>query len=336
MNRIPLPDPRCTPLGRHDPKEEKAQLWWSGAGVRFTLDCTYLAAEVTSRHTAHAAWLGVMADGAPVARLPLLPGTHLYPLLSGMEKGVAHEITVLKDTQAGYDESGPVTLEALETDGEITPAPERKRLLEFIGDSLTVGEGCMGPQSGEEWRMVYISHMPAFPTLVSEALGADKRVIALGGWGAARSWDNNPESRIGRIYDRLCAVIPGGDVPAPEGEKPADAVIINLGTNDNSAFDRVPLPEQDAFRREIRCRAAELIRMARKRNPGAYILWAYGLCGNQLEGVLRQAVKDSGDPNAGYLALTPARSNGSRMHPSRESHETAAQEIISALKEHLK
>ena len=336
MNRIPLPDPRCTPLGRHDPKEEKAQLWWSGAGVRFTLDCTYLAAEVTSRHTAHAAWLGVMADGAPVARLPLLPGTHLYPLLSGMEKGVAHEITVLKDTQAGYDESGPVTLEALETDGEITPAPERKLMLEFIGDSLTVGEGCMGPQSGAEWRMVYISHMPAFPTLVSEALGADKRVIALGGWGAARSWDNNPESRIGRIYDRLCAVIPGGDVPAPEGEKPADAVIINLGTNDNSAFDRIPLPEQDAFRREIRCRAAELIRLARKRNPGAYILWAYGLCGNQLEGVLRQAVLDSGDPNAGYLALTPAHSNGSRMHPSRESHETAAQEIISALKEHLK
>ena len=267
MNRIPLPDPRCTPLGRHDPKEEKTQLWWSGAGVRFTLDCTYLAAEVTSRHTAHAAWLGVMADGAPVARLPLLPGTHLYPLLSGMEKGVAHEITVLKDTQAGYDESGPVTLEALETDGEITPAPERKLMLEFIGDSLTVGEGCMGPQSGAEWRMVYISHMPAFPTLVSEALRADKRVIALGGWGVARSWDNDPESRIGRIYDRLCAVIPGGDVPAPEGEKPADAVIINLGTNDNSAFDRVPRPEQDAFRREIRARAAELTPAGKAMKP---------------------------------------------------------------------
>lgn len=335
MPRYPLPDPRFTILGRHDPKETETQLWWSGSGVRFLLDCTCLTAEITSRHTAHAAWLGVMVDGSPVARLPLLPGAHSYALLCGMERGVTHEITVIKDTQAGYDETGPVTLTAFETDGEITPAPKRSLMLEFIGDSLTVGEGCAGPESGQEWRMVYISHMPAFPTLVSEALCADKRVVALGGWGAARSWDNDPHSRIGRIYGRLCAVIPGGDVPAPEEEKPADAVIINLGTNDNSAFASVPAPEQDAYRREIHDQAVALIRAARRRNPDAYILWAYGLCGNQLDDVLRKAVQDSTDPNAGYLALTPAASCGSRMHPSRESHETAAREIIAALKPHL-
>ena len=35
------------------------------------------------------------------------------------------------------------------------------------------------------------------------------------------------------------------------------------------------------------------------------------------------------------VPLTPAASNGSRMHPSREAHKTAAHEIVEALKEAL-
>ena len=335
MRRYLLPDPRFLPLGRHDPGEEKSQLWWSGSGVRFTLACTQLTAKATSTHKDHAAWLGVMVDGAPVARVPLLRGTHRYALLAGMDETVAHEITILKDTQTGYDEEGPVILEAIETDGVPSAPKERQLMLEFIGDSLTVGEGCLGPESGMEWKMVFISHMPAFPTLVSEELKADKRVVALGGWGAARSWDNDPNSRIGRIYGRLCAVIPGGDVPADFAERAADAVIINLGTNDCSALNAAQGAEKAKVENEVHDRAMELIRMARQRNPQAYILWAYGLCGNQLDGVLRRAVRDCGDENAGYLALSMAEGCGSRMHPSRKSHETAAREIISELKKHL-
>lgn len=334
MAYIALPDPRFTYLGRRDANEEKTMLWWSGSGVRFTLKCTHLIARVTSAHRDHAAWLGVMLDGAPVARMPLLRGTRDYPLLAGMEAGVPHQVTILKDTQCGYDEDGPVILEGIETDGEVSPAPARPMLLEFIGDSLTVGEGTLGPESGQEWRMVYISHMPAFPTLVSEALGAEKRVVALGGWGAARGWDNNRDSCIGRVYDRLCAVIPGGDRPI-DAERPADAVIINLGTNDATALSNLSGADREEMLREIHDRAIALIRLARKRNPEAVILWAYGLCGNQLESALRQAVSDSGDANCRYLPLTMAEGNGSRFHPSRKSHETAAREIIRALKASL-
>ena len=336
MRRYVLPDPRFLPLGRHDPAEQKAHLWWSGSGVRFRLACTALSASVTSTHRSHAAWLGVLVDGAPVARLPLAAGTHTYPLLNGMEPAVSHEITLLRDTQAGYDEEGPVILEAVKTDGRPEPSPERPLMLEFIGDSLTVGEGTLGPvATGNEWRMVFISHMPAYPTLVSEGLGTEKRVIALGGWGAARSWDNDPASRIGRIYDRLCAVIPGGDVPADFPERPADAVIINLGTNDATAMKSMQEDEKAAFLGELREGAVSLIRAARRRNPDALILWAYGLCGGELENALRAAVESSGDPRCAYLPLTMAEGCGSRGHPSRRSHETAAREIMAALKSRL-
>ena len=339
MQRIPLPDPRFLPLGRHDPKEKRASLWWSGSGVRTRIACAQMEIEITSSARDHAPWAGVMMDGAIVGRFPLLSGTHRYPVLAGLDAGFAHEVTILRDTQPSYDEDGPVYLEAILTDGKPERPRERDLLIEFIGDSLTVGEGCLGPVTAEEWRMIWISHMPAFPTLVSESLNAEKRVIALGGWGAARSWDNQPASRLGRIYPQLCAVTPGGDVPADFPERPADAVVINLGTNDASALASMDALQRPAAEAELRFRAAELMEMARKRYPHAVILWAYGLCGKQAEPLLKAAVEDrqkAGDKNVRYLSLTPAASNGSRMHPSREAHRTAAKEIAGALREMLK
>ena len=340
MQRYLLPDSRFFPIGRHDPREKQANLWWSGSGVRVKLSCTRIDAEVTSTSTDHAQWLGVLVDGAPVTRLPLTQGTHTYTLLAGLDAKFPHEFTILRDTQPSYDEAGPVVLQSIITDGAPEAPASRALTLEFIGDSLTVGEGTMGPWGeGQEWRMLFVSHMPAFPTLVAEDLKADKRVIALGGWGAARSWDNQPESRIGRIYNQLCAVTPGGYVPAPFGEKKADAVIINLGTNDSSALTKMSAGELPFARAELRTRAVQLMESVRARYPRALILWAYGLCGDTVEDILKGAVEDmnrDGDSNVHYLHLTQAATLGSRMHPSRDAHAQAAKEIEAELKKLLR
>ena len=338
MLRIPLPDARFLPLGRHDPRENEAHLWWSGSGVRVQLACTVLEADIVSSAADHAAWMGVLMDGAPVARFPLRPGAHRYLLLAGLDADFAHEVSIIRDSQLSYDEEGPVILKAVYTDGEPRLPQEKPLLIEFIGDSLTVGEGCLGPETAAEWRMVWISHMPAFPSLVAQAMHAEKRVIALGGWGAARSWDNRKESRIGRIYGKLCEPTPGGNVPADFPERPADAVVINLGTNDGSAIAGLPPAEKPEVEKELRFRAAELMAQVRARYPEAAILWAYGLCGHEMEAPLRAAVEDrrqAGDGNTAYLSLTPAASNGARMHPSREAHCKAAGEIEKALRDML-
>lgn len=339
MQRYSLPDQRFLPIGRRDPAETQQHLWWSGSGVRVKLACTRLDVEATSTAADHAQWLGVLVDGAPITRLPLTQGTHQYTLLAGLDKNFYHEITILRDTQPSYDESGPVILNAVLTDGTPEAPAARPLMIEFIGDSLTVGEGTMGPYGGAEWRMLFVSHMPAFPTLVAEELKADKRVVALGGWGAARSWDNQPESRIGRIYNQLCAIIPGGNVPAPVDERPANAVVINLGTNDSSAFSKMPADELPLARAELRSRAVELMETIRARYPKAVILWTYGLCGYQVEEILKGAVTDlreNGDKNVHYLSLSEAQSLGSRMHPSRDAHRQAAKEITEELKKLLK
>lgn len=323
-------------VGRHENAEKACCLWWSGSGIRMEIACTCLEIEAENPCPDHAPWMGVLVDGAPVCRFPLGQGVRRYVALAGMDGSVKHEVTVLRDTQTGYDGNDVVKLLAVYTDGVPAAAPARKLRLEFLGDSLTVGEGCLGPESAEEWRMVWISHMPAFPTLVSEKMHAEKDLVALGGWGAARSWDNNPESRIGRIYNQLCGVTPGGEgvYSGPE----ADAVVINLGTNDGSALAAMPENEKPVMERELEDRAVELMEMVRARHPKAFILWAYGLCGHPVEPILQRAVQRrqaAGDAQVRYLSLTPAMSNGSRFHPSRAAHRKAAEEIENALREGL-
>ena len=339
MRIIPLHDPHVQILGRHDPKEEKCCLWWSGSGIRVSLACSFLEAEITWAGSEHTPWIAVVADGAPICRFPLTAGTHRYPLLTGMDKTCPHQISVVRDSQPveGSD-AAPIVMESLETDGELRPLEERPLLIEFLGDSLTVGEGCVGPQSAGEWRMAWISVTSAFPFLTAERMNADMRVIALGGWGASRSWDNHPENRIGRIYEQLCAPIPGGNVPADFPEREADAVVINLGTNDGSAILRFDGGERDRLEEELCGRAAELMETVRKRNSGTKILWAYGLCGKPMESILKRAVETflaGGGQGADYLSLTPSVSQGSRFHPSRDSHRIAAEEIAGKLFEML-
>lgn len=322
-------------LGRMDESTDALHLWWSGSGLVMRAKCGRIDVEAESTARGHAQFLGVMIDGAPVCRIPLIPGRHVYPVLCGMLNEAYHEITVLRDTQPSYDEDGPVILHAVYTDGELETPEEKRMLIEFIGDSLTVGEGTVGPKSGMEWILPYISHMPAFPTLTSTLLDAEKRVVALGGWGAYKSWDGKHECRIGAIYEKLCGVTPGGDTAYSFNERPADYVVINLGTNDGTALKDLPADEKEKEEALFAQDAEKLLALVRAHQPKAYILWAYGLCGNAMEKGIRKAVEKrnaAGDSRVAYLPLPEARDVGSRMHPSREAHEEAAQTIARAIR----
>ena len=322
-------------LGRMEENAETLKLWWSGSGLVMRAKCGRIDVEAESTARNHAQFLGVMIDGAPVCRLPLAPGKHVYPVLAGMLNEAYHEITILRDTQPSYDEDGPVILHAVYTDGEMEAPAPKDTVIEFIGDSLTVGEGTVGPKSGMEWILPYISHMPAFPTLASVMLDAEKRVVALGGWGAYKSWDGKHECRIGAIYERLCAVTPGGDTPYSFHERPADYVVINLGTNDGTALKDLPAEEKKKEEALFTRDAEALLALVRAHQPKACILWAYGLCGSVMEKGIRKAVEQrqsAGDGRVAYLPLPEAKDVGSRMHPSREAHLEAARTIADAIR----
>ncbi len=339
MTKIDPRDPRLARLGRFDGGEKACALWWSGAGLRIRLRCASLEAAVEAAEGEHLPWMGVEIDGAPMARLPLAAGCRRYVLLSGLDGETAHDVTVIRDTQPVAVDAGPLVIRALYTDGEVLEAKPRPLLVEFLGDSLTVGEGCAGPVSAQEWRMAYISGMRAFPALASELLGADRRVLALGGWGTWRSWDGKDECRIGAIYESLCAPVAGGGAPYAFDQRQPDAVVVNLGTNDNGAVKLLPESERSWAREMVTRRAVELMETVRRHAPEAPIVWAYGLCGHDLEEPLRRAVESrraAGDENTYYLSLTEHCDMGSRSHPGPDSHRRCAGEIADFLRDKIR
>ena len=117
-------------------------------------------------------------------------------------------------------------------------------------------------------------------------------------------------------------------------ERPADAVVINLGTNDFSGLEKL-FGRAEAGFAALEDSAEVLLALVRKRNPGAKILWAYGLCGAGASEPLKRAVARriaGGDGNVRYLALTDCGDDlGSRGHPGRHAQARAARQIADCL-----
>lgn len=328
-------------LGRFDPQQPVFPMFWTGSGFELSLRCTTLEIEIEAGYALQCPWLGVMVDGAPVARFALERGRRFYTLLAGMDETVAHTVTVVRDTQP-VQEDGELFVHAhrLRTDGELLPLPDRALTIEFIGDSLTSGEGLTGPRSAMEWRTVWLSGMESYAMEVCRAMNAQGRWISQSGWGAYWSWDGNRDNRLPRIYDSVCAVERGGEAPYDFAANPVDAVVINVGTNDASALSRTEGAQREAAAAAIETAAADFLLQVRAKNPEAYILWAYGMCGGDIAPLLRAAVRRvrrAGDRRVGFVQLPacPESGLGSRAHPGRENHRRAARTIVLALKQAL-
>ncbi len=321
-------------LGRFDPQQPVLPLYWTGSGVEMRICCTELDLELECDYDIQCPWLGVMVDGAPVARSALARGRHFYTLLAGMDRTVAHTVTVVRDTQP-VQEDGRLFVHAhrLRSDGELLPLPERALRIEFIGNSLTSGEGLIGPRGAMEWRTIWLSGMESWAMNVCREMNAQGRWLSQSGWGVYWSWDGNRENRIPRIYDAVCAVESGGDAPYDFSANPVDAVVINVGTNDASALSRLEGREREKASAAIRSAAVDFLRQVRRRNPEAAILWVYGMCGGDIAPLLRSAVREvrsEGDRRVGYVQLPacPESGFGSREHPGRGNHRSAARAVV--------
>ena len=329
-------------LGRFDPRQPVLPLFWTGSGIELHIRCRELDLELECDYDMQCPWLGVMVDGAPVARFALERGRRYYTLLAGMDETVAHTVTVVRDTQpVAEDERLFVHAHRLRSDGELLPLPERALRIEFIGNSLTSGEGLIGPRGAMEWRTIWLSGMESWAMEVCREMNAQGRWLSQSGWGVYWSWDGNREHRIPRIYDAVCAVERGGDAPYDFAANPVDAVVINVGTNDASALSRLEGREKEAAAAAIRGAAVDFLRQVRRRNPEAFILWVYGMCGGDIAPLLRSAVREvrsEGDHRVSYVQLPecPEGGLGSREHPGRGSHRSAALAVVRRLKKALK
>lgn len=354
MNTAPIFDlPHLRHLGRYCLSSARQAgalpLLWAGSGLELCFTGSELHLLLDVDFSQFEPWLAVELNGAPILRMPLNRGTQEVCLFRGMTPGIPKKVQIFKDTQPIADDLAHRlwVRELAWGDGEFLPLPECACRLEFLGDSLTSGEGVVGAVEEMDWVPALFSASHSWAKLTADLLDADFRLISQSGWGVRSGWDNDPAHTIPGIYDKVCGPALGEANLAVGSQDSydfnswqADAIIVNLGTNDAGAMGNPPWQGSDGqiFQQHGDEEGLALFEDAvvrflmdlRHQNPVAKLVWVYGMIDGPLAPVLDKAVarfrRETGDQNAYYLTLpvVTEETMGSRLHPGLPCHQTAS------------
>lgn len=352
------------PLGRTVWDDNALAVFWTGSGIELLTDSSELWLEMDADFEQYEPWISAELDGAWLLRMPVPKGKSRVCLFRGLTTHTPRRVRILKDVQPMQaDEKHLLTFTALEAEREFLPLPEPKYRLEFVGDSITSGEGALGAQKEQDWVSALFSAENNYAKLTADALGAEYRIVSQSGWGVLSGWDNDRTHTLPRIYPFVCGPAEGTASAALGSQQPydfaswrVDAVIINLGTNDDGAFNNPEWtgPNGERFKQHLlpdgsyspedaaglREAVVSFLYEVRRANPAAKLVWAYGMLGHRLVPELERALTDyraeSGDEvTFCLLPDTPPEKLGARSHPGLASHQIAAQVLTQQLEKLL-
>lgn len=345
---------------------EPLTLFWTGSAIELNAKGSELWIEVESDYDIFEQWISIVINSIPVSRQMLNKGRYWICVFRGMDENAMKNVRIIKDVQPmSEDMECYMKIHRARFDGEFLPIEDKAYKIEFIGDSITSGEGAIGAKEEEDWIPMFFSSVNNYTAIIAEALNAEYRIISQSGWGVLTSWNNNPHENIPEYYEKVCGVLKGEKNKAlgvlNENDfslwQP-DIIVVNLGTNDAGAFDypewkdeitgeiyKQRLNDDGSFNEEdIEAfeRAVEnFIVKLRKYNRKAHIIWVYGMLGLQLMPYIYRAVdsyvKSTNDRMISVFQLpnTTSETVGARSHPGLLAHEKAARELTEFIKEIL-
>lgn len=159
-----------------------------------------------------------------------------------------HKLLICKNTESGI---GYVRLESVNCRQLIEIPKEKKRIIEFIGNSITCGNGCddTGTKCGEgKWYDQHNAYM-AFGPLIARRFNSDWILSAVSGIGLTRNCCGI-ENTMPEIYDRISFRMDSEKWIFPE-QKP-DLLSISLGQNDGMQKKSIYVKTYLKFLRELR------------------------------------------------------------------------------------
>lgn len=339
-------------------------LYYAGSAIEFNVKAASLTVVLDASFGTSEQWVTILVNDAFIARHMLYKGENLVPVFVNMNPNKVKKVRIIKETEAFPDDSSAhLTVKNILTDGVICEAPEKKKYtIEFIGDSITAGEGTMGDKSEDEWIPMFFSGYYNYTRMVSEIMDADYRTVSMGGWGIYCGWDNNIHCNIPTVYTKVCGLLTktedtltGSQEDYDFSKNPANIVVVNLGTNDWSGFTQPAFTDSDGYSYKLEldesgnpveesvkkvCKAGvKFLETIRLYNPNAEILWCLGMLGNGLEPIVNRFISEykeaSQDTKVDYVALpeTTDETVGSRFHPGLLAHVNAANVLIRKLQE---
>ncbi len=271
----------------------------------------------------------VVDDSAPIAINK--PGKKDYEV-PGLARG-KHRVRLEKisETQSSsgkflgfYSDDQPVAL------------PKRKRQIEFIGDSYTVGYGNASPSrecNNEELFSTTNSQL-AFGPLVARHFNADYQINASSGFGIVRNYNGtSPDKSLIALYPFTLY----SNHYIYSGDWKPQAIVIGLGTNDFST----PLNSGERWKTRTELQQdyinkyAEFVNALYRKNPQAqFILMASdrmdGEVANQVNKVIEQ-VKAEGLKKIDSIIFTGLEYQGCHWHPSAKDDKLLADLLINYL-----
>lgn len=345
---------------------EPLTLFWTGSAIELNAKGSELWIEVESDYDIFEQWISITINSVPVSRQMLNRGRHWICVFRGMGEKAMKNVRIIKEVQPmSEDINCYMQIHRAKFDGEFLPIKDKSYKIEFIGDSITSGEGAIGAKEEEDWIPMFFSALNNYTAMTAEALNAEYRVISQSGWGVLTSWNNNPHENIPEYYEKVCGVLKGeknkklGALKENDFSlwKP-DIIVVNLGTNDAGAFDypewkdeitgeiyKQRLNDDGSFNEEdieaLERAVENFIVKLRKYNKKAHIIWVYGMLGLQLMPYIYHAVdsyvKSTNDRMISVFQLpnTTSETVGARSHPGLLAHEKASRELTEYIKEIL-
>lgn len=341
-------------------------LFWTGSGIELNARGSELWIEVEADYDVCEPWINIVINSVSVSRQMLTAGRYWVCVFRGMDASNIKNVRIVKETQAMNGDPGCyLQIHAVKFDGEFIPIEEKPYKFEFIGDSITSGEGVIGAKFEDDWIPMWFSSVYNYASITAETLNAEYRIVSQSGWGVLTGWDNNPHCNIPEYYSKVCGLLTGKKNECLGAFKEndfdswqPDVVVVNLGTNDTGAFNspewkdevtgethKQKLNDDGTFYQKdleaFEAAVCNFIGQLRKYNNKANIIWVYGMLGIPMLPSIYRAVdsyvKNTGDKKVSVFQLpnTTEETVGARSHPGILSHEKAAKELVGYISEIL-
>lgn len=365
MNRFLPARPEIHILGRTKIRNP-LPLFWTGSGLELRTDSTQLWFELESDYAEREEWIRIEVDGFCLQRMMVPKGRSRICAYRGFPGKTVRTVRLLKEVQPMQeDERKCLLVHSLEGDGSLYKVPEKKYRMEFVGDSLSAGEGLSGARTLVQGGSAVFGLEGHYAVAAADYFKADFRILAESGWGVHCSCHNDYIRTMPGYYEQICGVVRGEhnrELGAFDRNDFAawqpDIIVVNLGSNDGFAVKEPAwvdpedgtvhrqlanpyggLEEQSALRLEASVTA--FLKKLRRLNPDAFLLWAYGMCDHSMAPYLERGVQnyreESGDDRAQFLLLPAVVPMwiGSSNHPGIQEHQLAAQVLINKIEEIL-
>lgn len=272
----------------------------------------------------------IVDDGTPIVINK--PGMQDY-VVPGLTTGI-HKVRLEKVTET---QSSTGRFLGFYSDDKPAALPKRKRQIEFIGDSFTVGYGNTSPSrecTNEELFKTTNSQL-AFGPIVAKNFNADYQLNASSGFGIVRNYNGtSPDKSLIGLYP---FTLHSNNYIYTSNWQP-QVIVIGLGTNDFST----PLNNGERWKTRAELQQdyigkyVEFINALQRKNPHAqFVLMASdkanGEIADQVGKVLAQ-VKASGMKKIDSIIFTGLDYEGCHWHPSAKDDKLVADLLINHLK----